>query len=142
MIYFTNLVKHAIETIKKQNPEIKHGYDLENISDLDKERILWYILQNYPNIAQNHILKTMVLVAANKKNDRENKLNEFLHFYFSYVLATECFGVTLKAYHISEADTSDMLEYILSVYPDLWNDMTLLQGIALFTRTSPLNWWD
>lgn len=133
---FRQLVNKAITQSKKMYPDIRDGYSYHNITSGDVERLLWYVLQNYPDIAEDVRLQEMVIACVAKKEARTTIMNDFLKEYFADILS----GTGLKEKkikYITEDDTMQMLECILVHYPAVWDDVEFLQGIAMFSRIKP-----
>ena len=114
-------------------PSIRDGYSIDNLSQIDKQRILFYIVENYPNVAEDSQLREFVVAAAAIPKKKEYRLYENL---ISWI--QECIyesNITFADIeNISENDCDAWLEYVFEHY-DFSGDDTLLNGIALLMHT-------
>lgn len=125
--YISDFLAFAISASKRKHPDIIDGYSTDNVSIADIERVLWYILQTYPNIANDN---NIIRLAQEKQCDKKRTewMNDFLVDYFS--------DAGFEAEQVLERNTVAILNYLLQNYPQLWEDDELIQAAALFTRTS------
>lgn len=127
---------------QKRHTDIKGGYEMANVSDVDKEKLLAYVLQHHAEISRDSdFLKKVIKGLTTPAQDQKYKLYEGIKDWLEEIkilLPTEIQNQAEIA-NVTEQDCADWLTYIIGKY-DLSQDDEFLDGLALVMRTDPDSW--
>lgn len=127
---------------QKRHTDIKGGYKVENVSDVDKEKLLAYVLQHHAEISRDSdFLKRVIKGMTTPAQDQKYKLYEGITEWLEEikVLLPEEIQAQADIQNVTEQDCAEWLRYIINKY-DLTGDDEFLDGLALVMRTDPDGW--
>lgn len=127
---------------QKRHTDIKGGYDMANVSDIDRERLLAYVLNHHAEISRDSdFLKKVIKGLTTPKQDKKYKLYEGVSEWLQEITALLPTEIQNQAEiaNVTEQDCADWLTYIIGKY-DLSQDDEFLDGLALVMRTDPESW--
>lgn len=115
---------------------------MENVSEIDRERLLAYVLQHHAEISRDsdflkRVIKGMTTPAQDQKYKLYEGITEWLEE-IKILLPTEIQNQAEIA-NVTEQDCAEWLRYIINKY-DLTGDDEFLDGLALVMRTDPDGW--
>lgn len=127
---------------QKRHSEIKGGYKVANVSEMDKERLLAYALQHHAEISRDpeflqRVIKGLTTPAQEKEYRLYEGVSEWLEE-ITALLPTEIQNQAEIA-NVTEQDCAEWLRYIINKY-DLTGDDDFMDGLALLMRTNPESW--
>ncbi len=127
---------------QQRHHEIKGGYEMANVSDVDKERLLAYVLNHHAEISRDpEFLKKVIKGLTTPAQDQKYRLYEGIKDWLEEIkilLPTEIQNQAEIA-NVTEQDCAEWLRYIINKY-DLTGDDEFLDGLALVMRTDPDGW--
>ena len=127
---------------QKRHTDIKGGYDMANVSDIDKERLLAYVLLHHAEIRRDpDFLKRVIKSVTTPAQDQKYRLYEGVSEWLEEITAllpTEIQQQT-DIKNVTEQDCAEWLTYIIGKY-DLTQDDEFMDGLALVMRTDPESW--
>lgn len=127
---------------QKRHTDIKGGYDMANVSDIDKERLLAYVLLHHAEISRDpDFLKRVIKSVTTPAQDQKYRLYEVVSEWLEEITAllpTEIQQQT-DIKNVTEQDCAEWLTYIIGKY-DLTQDDEFMDGLALVMRTDPESW--
>ena len=130
------LVKTAIARAEMRE-ENGNTYSEKNISDIDRERLLTYVLQYHAEIAADKKLRQLVTEAAcvpKKKKYRLYDNADLIDWLGSVIYDSNISHAEID--NISEEDCSQFFEYVIDTYGELLGkDETFLDGLCLLMAT-------
>ena len=135
-------LQNLCEKAQQRHSEIKGGYDMANISDIDKERLLAYVLQHHAEISRDPaLLKKVIKGLTTPAQDQKYRLYEGMTEWLEeiIVLLPEEIQAQVDVTNVTEQDCAEWLEYIIGKY-DLTQDDDFVDGLALVMRTDPDGW--
>ena len=127
---------------QKRHTDIKGGYDMANVSDIDRERLLAYVLNHHAEISRDSdFLKKVIKGLTTPKQDKKYKLYEGVSEWLQEITALLPTEIQNQAEiaNVTEQDCADWLTYIIGKY-DFSSDDEFLDGLALVMRTDPDGW--
>lgn len=127
---------------QKRHTEIKGGYKVENVSEMDKERLLAYVLQHHAEISRDpEFLKRVIKSATTPAQDQKYRLYEGVSEWLQEITVLLPTEIQAQAdiQNVTEQDCADWLTYIINKY-DLTGDDDFMDGLALVMRTDPDGW--
>lgn len=127
---------------QKRHTDIKGGYDMANVSDIDRERLLAYVLNHHAEISRDSdFLKKVIKGLTTPKQDKKYKLYEGVSEWLQEITALLPTEIQNQAEiaNVTEQDCADWLTYIIGKY-DLSQDDEFLDGLALVMRTDSESW--
>ncbi len=135
-------LKDLCAEAQKRHSEIKGGYEMANVSDVDKERLLAYVLQHHAEISRDpeflkRVIKSVTTPAQDQKYRLYDGVSEWLQE-ITVLLPTEI-QAQVDIQNVTEQDCAEWLTYIIGKY-DLTQDDEFLDGLALVMRTDPDGW--
>lgn len=135
-------LQNLCEKAQKRHSEIKGGYEMANVSDVDKERLLAYVLQHHAEISRDpdflkKIIKGLTTPTQNQKYRLYEGMTEWLEEII--VLLPEEIQAQADVTNVTEQDCAEWLRYIINKY-DLTGDDDFMDGLALLMRTNPESW--
>ncbi len=127
---------------QQRHHEIKGGYEMANVSDVDKERLLAYVLNHHAEISRDpeflkKVIKGLTTPAQEKKYRLYEGVSEWLEEI--KVLLPEEIQKQAEIANVTEQDCVEWLRYIINKY-DLTGDDDFMDGLALVMRTDPDGW--
>ena len=135
-------LQNLCEKAQKRHSEIKGGYEMANVSDVDKERLLAYVLQHHAEISRDpDFLKKVIKDLTTPAQDQKYKLYEGIKDWLEEIkilLPTEI-QQQADIQNVTEQDCAEWLTYIINKY-DFSQDDEFLDGLALVMRTDPDGW--
>lgn len=135
-------LKDLCAEAQKRHSEIKGGYEMANVSDVDKERLLAYVLLHHAEISRDsEFLKRVIKGLTTPAQDQKYRLYEGIKDWLEEIkilLPTEIQNQAEIA-NVTEQDCAEWLRYIINKY-DLTGDDEFLDGLALVMRTDPDGW--
>lgn len=127
---------------QKRHTDIEGGYDMANVSEIDKERLLTHALNHHAEISRDpEFLKRVIKSVTTPAQDQKYKLYEGIVDWLEEIkvlLPTEIQNQA-DIQNVTEQDCSEWLTYIIGKY-DLTQDDEFLDGLALLMRTDPESW--
>lgn len=135
-------LQNLCEKAQQRHEDIKGGYKVENVSDVDKEKLLAYVLQHHAEISRDSdFLKRVIKGMTTPAQDQKYKLYEGITEWLEEikVLLPEEIQKQTDIQNVTEQDCADWLRYIINKY-DLSQDDEFLDGLALLMRTDPESW--
>lgn len=127
---------------QKRHTKIKGGYKVENVSEMDKERLLAYVLQHHAEISRDpEFLKRVIKSATTPAQDQKYRLYEGVSEWLQEITVLLPTEIQAQAdiQNVTEQDCADWLTYIINKY-DLTGDDDFMDGLALVMRTDPDGW--
>ena len=127
---------------QKRHEDIKGGYEMANVSDVDKERLLTYVLQHHAEISRDpEFLKRVIKGLTTPVQEKEYRLYEGMVEWLEEITALLPTEIQAQAdiQNVTEQDCTEWLAYIIGKY-DLSQDDEFLDGLALVMRTDPESW--
>lgn len=135
-------LQNLCEKVQQRHSEIKGGYKVENVSDVDRERLLAYVLNHHAEISRDsEFLKKVIKGLTTPAQDQKYRLYEGVSEWLQEIkalLPTEIQNQAEIA-NVTEQDCAEWLRYIINKY-DLTGDDEFLDGLALVMRTDPDGW--
>lgn len=135
-------LQNLCEKAQQRHEDIKGGYKVENVSDVDKEKLLAYVLQHHAEISRDSdFLKRVIKGMTTPAQDQKYKLYEGITEWLEEikVLLPEEIQKQTDIQNVTEQDCADWLTYIIGKY-DFSSDDEFLDGLALLMRTDPESW--
>lgn len=135
-------LQNLCEKAQQRHEDIKGGYKVENVSDVDKEKLLAYVLQHHAEISRDSdFLKRVIKGMTTPAQDQKYKLYEGITEWLEEikVLLPEEIQKQTDIQNVTEQDCADWLRYIINKY-DLSQDDDFMDGLALLMRTDPDGW--
>lgn len=127
---------------QKRHTDIEGGYDMANVSEIDKERLLTHALNHHAEISRDpEFLKRVIKSVTTPAQDQKYKLYEGIKDWLEEIkilLPTEIQNQADIA-NVTEQDCAEWLRYIINKY-DLTGDDDFMDGLALVMRTDPDGW--
>lgn len=127
---------------QKRHSEIKGGYKVENVSEMDKEKLLAYVLQHHAEISRDpEFLRKVIKDLTTPAQEKEYRLYEGMVEWLEEITAllpTEI-QQQVDIQNVTEQDCAEWLRYIINKY-DLTGDDDFMDGLALVMRTDPDGW--
>lgn len=127
---------------QKRHTDIEGGYDMANVSEIDKERLLTHALNHHAEISRDpEFLKRVIKSVTTPAQDQKYKLYEGIVDWLEEIkvlLPTEIQNQA-DIQNVTEQDCAEWLTYIIGKY-DLTQDDEFLDGLALLMRTDPESW--
>lgn len=127
---------------QQRHTDIKGGYEMANVSDVDREKLLAYVLQHHAEISRDSdFLKKVIKGLTTPKQDKKYKLYEGVSEWLQEITALLPTEIQNQAEiaNVTEQDCADWLTYIIGKY-DFSSDDEFLDGLALVMRTDPDGW--
>ena len=127
---------------QKRHGDIKGGYDMANVSEIDRERLLAYVLQHHAEISRDSdFLKRVIKGMTTPAQDQKYRLYEGMVEWLEEITALLPTEIQQQAdiQNVTEQDCADWLTYIIGKY-DFSSDDEFLDGLALVMRTDPESW--
>ena len=126
---------------QQRHHEIKGGYEMANVSEMDKERLLAYVLLHHAEISRDsEFLKRVIKSVTTPAQDQKYRLYEGVSEWLQEIT------VLLPTEIQAQADIQNVPSkiaqiglHIIGKY-DLTGDDTFLDGLALVMRTDPESW--
>lgn len=115
---------------------------MENVSDVDRERLLAYVLNHHAEISRDsEFLKKVIKGLTTPAQDQKYRLYEGVSEWLQEIKALLPTEIQAQAdiQNVTEQDCTEWLRYIVNKY-DLTGDDTFLDGLALVMRTDPESW--
>ena len=135
-------LQNLCEKAQKRHSEIKGGYEMANVSDVDKEKLLAHVLEHHAEISRDpEFLKKVIKGLTTPAQDQKYRLYEGIKDWLEEIkilLPTEIQNQAEIA-NVTEQDCTEWLRYIINKY-DLTGDDEFLDGLALVMRTDPDGW--
>ena len=135
-------LQNLCEKVQQRHSEIKGGYKVANVSEMDKERLLAYVLLHHAEISRDsEFLKRVIKGLTTPAQDQKYRLYEGIKDWLEEIkilLPTEIQNQAEIA-NVTEQDCAEWLRYIINKY-DLTGDYEFLDGLALVMRTDPDGW--
>lgn len=135
-------LQNLCEKAQKRHSEIKGGYEMANVSDVDKEKLLAYVLQHHAEISRDSdFLKKVIKGLTTPKQDKKYRLYEGVSEWLQEITALLPTEIQQQAdiQNVTEQDCAEWLRYIINKY-DLSQDDEFMDGLALVMRTDPESW--
>lgn len=135
-------LQNLCEKAQQRHEDIKGGYKVENVSDVDKEKLLAYVLQHHAEISRDsEFLRKVIKDLSTSAQDQKYKLYEGITEWLEEikVLLPEEIQVQAGIQNVTEQDCAEWLTYIIGKY-DFSSDDEFLDGLALVMRTDPESW--
>ena len=135
-------LQNLCEKAQQRHEDIKGGYKAENVSDVDKEKLLAYVLQHHAEISRDSdFIKRVIKGMTTPAQDQKYKLYEGITEWLEEikVLLPEEIQAQADIQNVTEQDCADWLTYIIGKY-DFSSDDEFLDGLALVMRTDPDGW--
>ena len=135
-------LQNLCEKAQQRHEDIKGGYKVENVSDVDKEKLLAYVLQHHAEISRDpEFLKKVIKGLTTPAQEKKYKLYEGVSEWLQEikVLLPEEIQKQTDIQNVTEQDCVDWLRYIINKY-DLTGDDVFMDGLALLMRTDPESW--
>lgn len=127
---------------QKRHTDIEGGYDMANVSEIDKERLLTHALNHHAEISRDpEFLKRVIKSVTTPAQDQKYKLYEGIKDWLEEITALLPTEIQNQAEiaNVTEQDCADWLTYIINKY-DLSQDDEFLDGLVLVMRTDPDSW--
>ena len=127
---------------QKRHTDIEGGYDMANVSEIDKERLLTHALNHHAEISRDpEFLKRVIKIVTTPAQDQKYKLYEGIKDWLEEIKILLPMEIQNQAEiaNVTEQDCADWLTYIINKY-DLSQDDEFLDGLALVMRTDPDSW--
>ena len=135
-------LQNLCEKAQQRHEDIKGGYKVENVSDVDKEKLLAYVLQHHAEISRDsEFLRKVIKDLSTSAQGQKYKLYEGIKDWLEEIkilLPTEIQNQAEIA-NVTEQDCAEWLRYIINKY-DLTGDDDFMDGLALLMRTDPDGW--
>lgn len=135
-------LQNLCEKVQQRHEDIKGGYKVENVSDVDRERLLAYVLNHHAEISRDpEFLKKVIKGLTTPAQDQKYRLYEGVSEWLEEITAllpTEIQQQT-DIKNVTEQDCAEWLTYIIGKY-DLTQDDEFMDGLALVMRTDPDGW--
>lgn len=135
-------LQNLCEKAQQRHTEIIGGYDMANISDIDREKLLAYALQHHAEISRDpDFLKKVIKGLTTPAQDQKYRLYEGMVEWLEEITVLLPAEIQAQAdiQNVTEQDCAEWLTYIISKY-DLSQDDEFLDGLALVMRTDPEGW--
>ena len=127
---------------EQRHPEVKGEYETDNISCIDTEKLLAYVLEHHAEISRDpEFLRKVIKGLTTPAQDQKYKLYEGIKDWLEEIkilLPTEIQNQA-DIQNVTEQDCAEWLRYIINKY-DLTGDDVFLDGLALLMRTDPESW--
>ena len=127
---------------QKRHTDIEGGYDMANVSEMDREKLLAYVLQHHAEISRDpEFLKRVIKGLTTPAQDQKYRLYEGMVEWLEEIKALLPAEIQQQAdiQNVTEQDCAEWLTYIIGKY-DLTQDDDFMDGLALVMRTDPESW--
>ena len=127
---------------QQRHTDIKGGYEMANVSDVDRERLLAYVLNHHAEISRDpEFLKRVIKGLTTPVQDQKYRLYEGMVEWLEEITALLPAEIQQQAdiQNVTEQDCAEWLTYIIGKY-DLTQDDDFMDGLALVMRTDPESW--
>lgn len=127
---------------QKRHTDIEGGYDMANVSEIDREKLLAYVLQHHAEISRDpEFLKRVIKGLTTPAQDQKYRLYEGMVEWLEEIKALLPAEIQQQAdiQNVTEQDCAEWLTYIIGKY-DLTQDDDFMDGLALVMRTDPESW--
>ena len=115
---------------------------MANVSEMDKERLLAYVLNHHAEISRDSdFLKKVIKGLTTPAQDQKYRLYEGVSEWLEEITAllpTEI-QQQVDIQNVTEQDCAEWLTYIIGKY-DFCSDDEFMDGLALLMRTDPDGW--
>ena len=135
-------LKDLCAEAQKRHSEIKGGYKVANVSEMDKERLLAYALQHHAEISRDpEFLQRVIKGLTTPAQENEYRLYEGVSEWLQEITVLLPTEIQQQAdiQNVTEQDCAEWLTYIINKY-DFSQDDEFLDGLALVMRTDPDSW--
>ena len=135
-------LQNLCEKAQQRHEDIKGGYDMANVSEMDKERLLAYVLRHHAEISRDpEFLKKVIKGFTTPAGEQKYRLYEGIREWLEEIkiLLPEEIQNQAEIANVTEQDCAEWLRYIINKY-DLTGDDDFMDGLALVMRTDPDSW--
>lgn len=135
-------LQNLCEKAQQRHEDIKGGYKVENVSDVDKEKLLAYVLNHHAEISRDpEFLKRVIKSVTTPAQDQKYRLYEGMVEWLEEITVLLPTEIQAQAdiQNVTEQDCAEWLTYIINKY-DFSQDDEFLDGLALVMRTDPDGW--
>lgn len=135
-------MKELCALAEQRHPDVQGEYKMDNVSEIDKEKLLAHVLWNHAEISRDpeflrKVIKDLTTPAQDQKYRLYEGVSEWLQE-ITVLLPTEI-QAQAEIANVTEQDCADWLTYIIGKY-DLTQDDDFMDGLALVMRTDPDSW--
>ena len=135
-------MKELCALAEQRHPDVKGEYKMDNVSEIDREKLLAHVLNHHAEISRDpdflkKVIKSMTTPAQDQKYRLYEGVSEWLQE-IKALLPTEIQQQT-DIQNVTEQDCVDWLRYIINKY-DLSQDDEFMDGLALVMCTDPESW--
>lgn len=135
-------MKELCALAEQRHPDVQGEYKMDNVSDIDREKLLAHVLEHHAEISRDpEFLRKVIKDLTTSAQDQKYKLYEGIKDWLEEIkvlLPTEIQNQA-DIQNVTEQDCVDWLTYIIGKY-DLTQDDEFLDGLALLMRTDPDSW--
>ena len=127
---------------QQRHHKIKGGYEMANVSEMDKERLLAYVLLHHAEISRDsEFLKRVIKSVTTPAQDQKYRLYEGIAEWLQEITVLLPTEIQAQAdiQNVTEQDCAEWLTYIIGKY-DFSSDDEFLDGLALVMRTDTDGW--
>ncbi len=135
-------MKELCALAEQRHPDVKGEYKMDNVSEIDREKLLAHVLNHHAEISRDpDFLKRVIKGMTTPAQDQKYKLYEGITEWLEEikVLLPEEIQVQAGIQNVTEQDCAEWLTYIIGKY-DFSSDDEFLDGLALVMRTDPESW--
>lgn len=135
-------MKELCALAEQRHTDIEGGYDMANVSDIDRERLLAYVLNHHAEISRDpDFLKKVIKGLTTPAQDQKYRLYEGVSEWLQEITVLLPTEIQQQAdiQNVTEQDCAEWLTYIINKY-DFSQDDEFLDGLALVMRTDPDGW--
>lgn len=115
---------------------------MENVSDIDKEKLLAHVLNHHAEISRDpDFLKRVIRGMTTPAQEKNYRLYEGVSEWLQEITALLPAEIQAQAdiKNVTEQDCAEWLTYIIGKY-DFSSDDDFMDGLALVMRTDPESW--
>ena len=135
-------MKELCALAEQRHPDVKGEYKMDNVSEIDREKLLAHVLNHHAEISRDpEFLKKVIKGFTTPAGEQKYRLYEGIREWLEEikVLLPEEIQNQADIQNVTEQDCVDWLRYIINKY-DLSQDDEFLDGLALVMRTDPDSW--
>lgn len=135
-------MKELCALAEQRHPDVQGGYKMNNVSEIDKEKLLAHVLEHHAEISRDpEFLRKVIKGLTTPAGDQKYKLYEGIVDWLEEIkiLLPEKIQKQAEIANVTEQDCAEWLRYIVNNY-DLSDDDIFLDGLALVMRTDPDSW--
>lgn len=134
-------LKDYIKLAEQRHPENRGGFSVKNISKMDTERLLAYLLEHHAEVNDRYLIRKVIEAMAVPGKEKGYKLYDGIQEWVQDIWDTlpEELKELTDVNNVTEQNCLDWLKYLIDRY-DFSDDEEFVDGMALLLSTDPDSW--